>query len=239
LNPDELRALDKETMLAQDMWKVLHEGIADRKEVADRGEPVTVYVRDARVLLVPGGELPDLGLAFPAGHPIEGLLYVGHPAIPALYYPAAQFHRLTFEHKFAEAVRLLRALGATRMQVEHVKGLATEWLSNPGAGVLGLHGEGQTTSAARILYQAELKRVAEPGLPSDLVSYSGEPLWQEIAESRLVGQLKNFELFVSYEDDFHVSAQVVFGIANDGSGISAGGRFEEHEATVSRIVGEF
>ena len=58
-------------------------------------------------------------LQFPPGHPQDGVLYVGHPAVREIYYPTAQFHRLTFEHKLSEAIELLMALGAIEINVEH------------------------------------------------------------------------------------------------------------------------
>ena len=39
-------------------------------------------------------------LRFDQGHPLANVLYVGHPAKPDLYFPAAEFHRRVFEHKF-------------------------------------------------------------------------------------------------------------------------------------------
>src|SRR5690606_21682489 len=61
-------------------------------------------------------------LSFPPGHPRHGILYVGHPVKPDLYYVTAEFHRVTFEHKFSEAVHLLTCLGATKMKVECIRG---------------------------------------------------------------------------------------------------------------------
>jgi len=46
-------------------------------------------------------------LQFPPGHPREQTLYVAHPALPSVYYTTAAFHRMAFEHKFAEAIYLL------------------------------------------------------------------------------------------------------------------------------------
>jgi hypothetical protein len=55
------------------------------------------------------------------GHPLKNVLYVGHPAKPELYFPAAEFHRRVFEHKFVEAVTLLTSLGASRIIVKQVE----------------------------------------------------------------------------------------------------------------------
>lgn len=58
-------------------------------------------------------------LSLPPGHPQTDVLYVAHPSDPATYLPVADFHRLTFEHKFAEAIRLLMHLGARTISVTH------------------------------------------------------------------------------------------------------------------------
>ena len=66
-------------------------------------------------------------LQFPPGHPRDRVLYVGNPLAPKIYYPAAQFHRMMFEHKFSEALKLLMALGAVEIMVEHQSGWGTEF----------------------------------------------------------------------------------------------------------------
>jgi len=58
--------------------------------------------------------------------PLDGIVYIGHPADPAIYYPAGEFHRRLFEHKFCEAVDLLMALGATQITVERKDGMSQE-----------------------------------------------------------------------------------------------------------------
>lgn len=60
------------------------------------------------------------------GHPLKNVLYVGHPAKPELYFPAAEFHRRVFEHKFVEAVTLLTSLGASRIVVKQGEDQARE-----------------------------------------------------------------------------------------------------------------
>ncbi|WP_150274399.1 hypothetical protein [Paenibacillus tepidiphilus] len=60
-------------------------------------------------------------LVFPLGHPRFGVLYVAHPADANVYFPFAQFHRFTFEHKFSEAVTLLMSLGASHIEVQRYR----------------------------------------------------------------------------------------------------------------------
>jgi hypothetical protein len=58
-------------------------------------------------------------LTFPVGHPREKVVYVGHPVDARTYIPMFNFHRFLFEHKTAEALRLVRALGASDILIEH------------------------------------------------------------------------------------------------------------------------
>lgn len=66
--------------------------------------------RQSGVNVLQIGRTQATALRFPPGHPRDGVLYVGHPAIPAVYYTIATFHRMAFEHKFAEAIDLLMHL---------------------------------------------------------------------------------------------------------------------------------
>lgn len=53
-----------------------------------------------RVRMAPKRWIPDFHL--PAGHSRDAVLYIAHPVTPTMYLSAADFHRVTFEHKFAE-----------------------------------------------------------------------------------------------------------------------------------------
>src|SRR5215469_4511058 len=66
----------------------------------------------------------------PPGHPRDCIVYAGHPGIPTVYVPLADFHRLTFEHKFAEVISLLMHLGAKALKVEHITGWGAEFSSH-------------------------------------------------------------------------------------------------------------
>ncbi len=49
--------------------------------------------------------------------------------------------------------------------------------------------------------------------------------------------LRNFSVTVTYEDDFGVNADLK--AAAERAGLDLGGTFEDHQATVWRIVGQF
>jgi len=60
------------------------------------------------------------------GHPRDKIVYVAHPIILKLYIPIVDFHRFVFEYKFSELIKILMFLGATEINVEHVKGWSKE-----------------------------------------------------------------------------------------------------------------
>jgi hypothetical protein len=153
------------------------------------------------------------GVIFPIGHPRDGVVYVGHPTTPRVYYPMADFHRKIFEHKLCEAVGLLMSLGAVKIRVEHISGWSEDFsarisvplgVGHNVAGQAGSHSKAQT----KILYEAQLSGTGIPALPTDLVWYNHEPTWQAIAGGRLNHALQNFSISVSYTDDFGIHALI-------------------------------
>ena len=182
-------------------------------------------------------------LTFPPGHPRDTVVYIGHPAMPNVYYTIAEFHRVTFEHKFSEAIRLLMYLGANQLRVEHVRGWSREFssrlsvpLAQATVAVTG-HIETASESQVQLLYEAELPGTQEPKLPDCLVWYPHEPTWQVIAEGRLHFEMQQFSVNVVYEDDYGVNAGLRASAIK--AGFDLGGNFEDHEATMWRISGRF
>ena len=193
--------------------------------------------------VLPVGKSQARQLTFPPGHPRSRVIYVGHPAVPEVYCTIADFHRVTFQHKFSEAIDLLMHLGATSIRVEHVRGWSKEFstlLSVP-LGQAGTVGTGEARAAGRsdshLLYEATLSGASEPTLPDSLVWYPHEPTWQSVAKGRISFRLREFSLMVTYDDDFGVNAGLK-ALAFK-SGFEVGGKFEDHEATTWRIAGRF
>ncbi|HEX8648307.1 MAG TPA: hypothetical protein VF715_15545 [Thermoleophilaceae bacterium] len=200
--------------------------------------------RDQGITILPIGSDEAATLTFPPGHPKPGrVLYVGHPTLPSVYYPAASFHRLTFEHKLSEAVRLLLGLGATHIEVEREYGWSKEFaarlnvpLGVPGESV-GIGGGTTRASEGQVLFTARLRNKVTPAVPSGLVWYPHEETWKTVADARLQYGLQEFSLTVNYEDDFGVDASLEASLA--GTRIGLGGKFVSHEATSWRMVGTF
>jgi hypothetical protein len=199
--------------------------------------------RESGIQILQLGKTESKTINFPPGHPREGLLYIGHPAEPNVYYTTAEFHRITFEHKFCEAIILLMSLGATKISVEHVSGWSKDFssrlsvpLSEAGDSV-GVDAGYDSQSKSQLLYEATLTGTKEPNLPENLAWYPHEPTWQSIATGRINFGLKDFSLSVSYEDDYGVNAGLK--VAVQKAGLELGGKFEDHQSTVWRIAGQF
>ena len=194
------------------------------------------------VLALPVGKTDARQIDFPPGHPREGVLYVGHPAMPSRYFTMAEFHRVVFEHKFCEAIELLMSLGATSIGVEHVSGWSRGFsarISVP----LGNVDEHSTSEAGTersksksLLFEANLAG-AEPAMPNGLVWFHHEPTWQSIAKGRLEFGLNDFSLSVSYQDDFGINSGLKISLAR--TGLDLGGKFEDHQSTEWRLRGKF
>lgn len=185
------------------------------------------------------GRTEASSLVFPPGHPRDGVLYIGHPAIKNVYFTMSDFHRVVFEHKFCEAVELLMSLGAAEIYVEHVKGWEKEFSAKLSVPLSNSGGEfsGSEKNQSKILYKAKLSGKHNPYIPENLAWYQHEPTWQAIANGRLKYGLHDFSISVSYDDDFGINAGLK-GVALK-SGFDLGGKFEDHESTIWRIEGKF
>jgi len=193
-------------------------------------------------LAVTTSEAADL--QFPVGHPRRAVVYVGHPIDPMTYIPMAQFHTFLFEHKVAEALRLIRSLGADTVDVVHVQG----WDSRVGIKLSApLPGAEQVQASAAvgvergrghsIIGRMRLQPSGPPRIPNNLVWFPHEPLWKEVADARLTSGLRAFVLDIKSFDDYGVNANLQALIAR--SGLEAGGSFVEHSATWWRLEGTF
>jgi hypothetical protein len=198
-------------------------------------------MRDTRFLDVGFDEID--GLRFPAGHPRRRVVYVGHPLLPPVYRPMADFHRYLFQQRVVEAMQMLRALGAVELDIEHVRGRSTmseieegrqSWTGSSGSWSNGRRRERSQQVLAHFEYPVT---AARPHLPESLVWAVQEPLWMEIADARLGRGLTSFTLEIRDVDDYGVRRSVALSAL--GSGLSLGGSFDEHQETVWRIEGRF
>jgi hypothetical protein len=194
--------------------------------------------------LIPVSSLDAAQLHFPVGHPRRKVAYIGHPVDPPVYIPVADFHRFLFEHKVAEALRLIRSLGAVAVEVIRVEG----WDQSVGIelGValpdaskadIGSSAAKERSSAHSVLSTMRLKPTQSPSVPEGLVWLPHEPLWQEVAQARLESGLDSFVIDVRSTDDYGVNTGLKALVAK--AGLEAGGAFVEHRNTVWRLRGTF
>jgi hypothetical protein len=181
---------------------------------------------------------------FPVGHPLPRILYVVHPADPRLYVPLADFHRRMFEHKLAEAVDLVTSLGAERLVCTHIRGRTLDLSTSASLGLPGLSGlaaggnvgdQQQRSGALELTMQ--LSPTGSAKLPSGLVWYDHEPVWQSVAKARLTGGLVDFSVRIAYSESFGVDVGLKERMV--GLGFDIGGHFERFEETVWEMTGHF
>ena len=196
---------------------------------------------DAEVLLLARGEAFDLRL--PPPHPLPRTVYIGHPLVPAQYYPAAFFHRYLIEHKFAELLMLLTSLGASSIKVQQVQGRRKDDLiESVIGGIPGLdakvNSKKKVFSRSQLAWSGTLPGHRRPHLPEgQMVWYDWEPMWKHIAEARISYGQQEFNLALRHDDSMGVDRDLKVAIKN--AGLEAGGEFVEHEAVAWRISGTF
>jgi hypothetical protein len=183
-------------------------------------------------------------LRFPTGHPLRNTVYAGDPGVVGRYYPIASFHRILFEGKVAEVLRLLRSLGATEISIEYLEGfrrgagvdltvaVPAEVDVNVGGGV-----NATTTARSSAKTTMHLSPTMSAQLPTDLVWFQSEPLWQEVAKARLEAGLRSFTIDVNYADDYGINADLEAMIKD--VGLQFGGSFTEYRETVWKLSGSF
>ena len=201
----------------------------------------TVNQDGRRILLVSFSQSEALEL--PVGHPFDKVVYIGDPASPSVYYPAAEFHAKTFEHKFSEAILLLMALGATTFAVHAQEGWGQEFAAGLDLPVplRFLKGGGSGTNAqtkdSSLLFTARLGPTHEPRVPHGLVWYPREPAWRQVAAGRLEYGLQEFALDVRYDGDFGIDG--AFDSAVRKAKLKLGGKFRRATTTAWQIEGSF
>jgi len=274
LSANALKAVDDETGLVRDLWSLTRTLVDTNALLRLAFAPDTTY-EALDTLVVLQDAVADVALLsevnvdifqFAAGSPVAGAIYARHPISQQIFYPIAQFHRMSFEHKFSEALHLLQALGARKLRVHHVQGMrhegsvsvemsggarssvtkgGTDAAERPTAGDSGSD-IGSLKGGLRMVSSSdgELEFEAayaerEPTLPGDLVWYPRESIWQQIVDARLHHGLKSFDLHVRYTDDFGIDANLVQTLMGIPGHLELGGRYQEFEVTDLRISGSF
>ena len=129
-------------------------------------------------------------------------------------------------------------LGATEVRVRWEKGWRGELVGDLQAPIQKLlKGAGQLRASAEkkssLLFEATLEP-QEPRVPENLLWYPYEDLWQAVADGRLNGKLRQFDLTVSSSDDDGVDSTFQAKVKRT-KPLSLGGEFEAHKATTWRL----
>ena len=198
------------------------------------GIEIVKAIRDAGANVLSVSRSESAALRFPPGHPRDRVLYAGHPVVRDIYYPVAQFHQLTLEHKLSEAIELLMALGAIEINIEHQSGWGREFSANLNLPTVMAAGGG-IEKQQHLLFQIslDLEGTADPSVPDGLVWYDHEPTWQQVARSRIKYGLRSSSLSLRYEDDFDVNANLPVMVKK--LKLDLGGKFENHKSTIWNI----
>lgn len=151
--------------------------------------------------------------AFPMGHPVANQLYIGHPYNPSLYVPFEASEDLFFIDKVHELCYLLECLGAEEISITSIKGKSVaefnEYNINTGANgdVKLFSGEversknnltnNEYSSNQQRAIKIKLDPLKMPYVPEGLIWYNEQPQWQRLVNSRLNGNMLEYNEFVS------------------------------------------
>ncbi len=161
---------------------------------------------------------------FEVGHPRNGFTYIQHPLEKNTYYTLETFHASMLERKHSELMRLLQALGATRVtaSVTHSDGRTEDRREQAEIGgeynneVMRVSGKSNfsgTSAGTENLYHHLAESVVfnesneEPYIPDDLCFYQHEEKWQQIAQDALKKRRRECEVTLEYRHDYSINTQ--------------------------------
>lgn len=211
--------------------------------VGGGNELLKVFRKRKGALILRASRSAVADIKFPIGHPQRNTVYVGHPGVADRYFTLSDFHSSLFAEKYAEAVRLLRSLGATDVEISYGSGWKKDWAAQANIEV-------PVVSSAKVSANGSFKEDIEiigkwnfgvskvkPRIPEQLVWYRDEPTWQEVANGRVEGRLASFAMDLTYKQDFGVNAALK--AAAQKAKLEIGGQFTEFQSTVWKIKGNF
>ncbi len=185
-----------------------------RRSVLYLAKGVGMYGPD-ECMMFPRSTWPT-GLSFPAGHPREDELYVGHPYQPSVYLPVDNYEVALFREKYMELCRLLHCLGASKVELQAADSGALTHLEEASEnmsmeGTYGLakgnasydsQSQGTTSQQHRrdLAVTQTFAPPTEVSVPDDLVWFDHEPEWKLLAKQRLAGGILTHTLSFGTED---------------------------------------
>lgn len=186
-------------------------------------------------------------LRWPKGDPARSTLYVGSPADPRTYYPAATFHDDVLTERYDDLVQLLSRLGARRLTTRVVRGRGldgdmTAVVPTPqGSNVSVSAGQNRNIRSAHENYSEmePTEPVPRDELAVGLPWYPRERTWHRLADLRYEGRAKREHILLKQDSDHGLNAR--FEKAVTGSSLAAhiGGKYKRYEETTWEIDVEF
>lgn len=160
-------------------------------------------------------------IKFPMGHPVANELYIGHPYNPELYVPYENSEDIFFVDKIHELCYLLECLGAEEISITSIKGKNVSELGdydssmNGSADVILFSANGEVSRSRNIertsssnvqrTISQKFDPMKKPYVPEGLIWYPEQAKWQRLVNSRLNGNLLEYNEFVSTADTKFVS----------------------------------
>lgn len=149
---------------------------------------------------------------FSTGLPELRTVYAVNPYATSTYYPVGAFHYNLLEHKIAELIGLLQALGAKSYAITHHTASGKSFHSSAEASAPGVAAGSGSLKAHQDLAQSLEKAGklpgGEPHLPDDLSWFYNEDSWRTIADGRLKYGQSIFHDVVELNSDFGVNASL-------------------------------
>jgi hypothetical protein len=153
-------------------------------------------------------------LRMPQGPPQTNTLYVVHPRRTREYLPAGPFHLRLAEEKVAEAMGLMRALGAARIEVRaefsDQSKTAAHVVLDAAARAVDATGERTRTESGRVESTYECDGSDTPHVPDNLVWLEVEPTWRELVAGRLstTNRIRSFTVLIHLDQAYGFSSDL-------------------------------
>ena len=198
--------------------------------------------------------------------PAVGELYIAHPYRPGVYLPVSKYEHLLFRERIHELSKVMMALGATEIKtlqnLDNKLNSSSEESSNTSAsagvgrggkakGLLATLSKSLTESqkSDSIVINFKSDPMVLPYLPEGLIWYPHDKDWQHIAESRLHGNILEYEINLSSKEinlvselersNIEAQAKVLFASASFSHSSSSQTFFKEESAKSTSILIKF
>ena len=183
-------------------------------------------------------------LRWPRGDPTKYELYIGSPADPRTYYPAASFHEDVLFERYGELRELLTRLGAHRIEARVTRGRTFDGSVSAGGPLPNAAGalKGEVNVQQSETSSRQDLRVMEPSepLPEDRLTaglhwYGREADWQRLAEHSRAGKTKREKIYFRHNSDYGLNANFEAAIKHLPVSVNIGGNYSRHVETVWEI----